>query len=261
MKQTATVIIAAFLAALAGGFLGTKLGVLGPAQTAPKPATLPSPAGGWGPETIANLVDSAGPAVVNIDTVSRQEVYVPFFRDPYTGEGFGPMVPTVKESRGVGSGFVLHESGLIVTNEHVIHGATALQVMWPDGRKLRGQVVAREARVDLAFVKVSAKGLKSLTLASALPKVGEYVVAIGSPLGLTNSVSAGIVSAMGRSVGKSPVPYIQTDTAINPGNSGGPLINLAGQVVGVNTAIAANAQGIGFAIPAEVVSDLIAQLE
>ena len=252
------VVMFSFVAALAGGYLGARYALNPPTPTSTAPAAAPV---AIGPTTIVDLVARVGPAVVNIDTVSRQEILVPFFRDPYTGEGFGPMIPTVRESRGVGSGFVLHQSGLIVTNEHVIRGATALQVTWPDGKKVRGQVIAREARVDLAFVKVPAGKFPALTLAKALPDVGEYVVAIGSPLGLSNSVSAGIVSAMGRSVGKSPVPYIQTDTAINPGNSGGPLINLAGEVVGVNTAIAANAQGIGFAIPAEVVSDLVAQLE
>ena len=259
MKQTVAVVALAFVAALAGGYAGAKLGVLSPPSPADKP--LPALQSALREDTIVQLVQRVGPAVVNIDTVSRERVGVPMFQDPYTGQAFGPLIPTYRERRGVGSGFVLHESGLIVTNDHVIKDASALQVTWPNGKKARGQVIARVARADVAFVKVEAKGLPSLELATAEPQVGAFVVAIGSPLGLEHSVSVGILSAIGRTVGESAVGFLQTDTAINPGNSGGPLIDLQGNVIGVNTAIAQGAQGIGFAIPASVVTELVAQLE
>jgi S1-C subfamily serine protease len=254
------VIAFSFLAALVGGIAGVKLGALVPGGPA-APPTAPQPAAAGGQNAIVDLVKRVGPAVVNIDTVAREQVGIPMFRDPYTGEAFGPLVPAYKELKGVGSGFVLHRTGLIVTNDHVIRGAEQLTVTWPDGQKRRGQVVARASNEDLAFVKVDAKDLPALELETATPQVGQYVVAIGSPLGLQHSVSAGIVSALGRTLAESKVPYLQTDTAINPGNSGGPLIDFNGRVIGVNTAIASGAQGIGFAIPAKIVSELIAQLE
>ena len=244
-----------FLAALAGGYAGARLGALGPV-----PQASPAVAGAIAPDTYVALVKRVGAAVVNIDTVSRETVGVPLFTDPLTGRGFGPMVPSMQERRGVGSGFVIDAGGLLVTNDHVVRGATDLAVTWVDGRRAVGRVIAHEPHVDLAFVQVDAKGLAALPLAAGRPEVGQLVVAIGSPLGLSHSVSTGIVSALGRTVGQSPVAYLQTDTAINPGNSGGPLLGLDGAVLGVNTAIAARAQGIGFAIPAEVVAGLLAQL-
>ncbi|MFP5501447.1 MAG: trypsin-like peptidase domain-containing protein, partial [Candidatus Sericytochromatia bacterium] len=189
MKQPAVVIVASLLAGFAGGYLGVTLGLLSP--TKPPVAAMITPSGAMGRTTIVDLVQAVGPAVVNIDTVSRQAVAVPMFRDPFTGEAFGPRVPAYQERKGVGSGFVIHESGLIVTNDHVVKTATALTVTWPDGQKLQGRVVAREPRVDLAFVKVEAAGLQALELATEAPQVGQYVVAIGSPLGLQHSVSAG----------------------------------------------------------------------
>ncbi|MNS39271.1 putative serine protease HtrA [compost metagenome] len=259
MKQAVAVVALAFVAALAGGYAGARLGVISPPQTADKPLNAVESL--LREDTIVDLVKRVGPSVVNIDTVSREQVGVPMFQDPYSGEAFGPLIPTVREKRGVGSGFVLHESGLVVTNDHVVKNATALRVTWADGKKAQGRVIARVARADLAFVQVEAKGLQALTLSEATPEVGQFVVAIGSPLGLQHSVSSGIVSAMGRTVGESPIGFLQTDTAINPGNSGGPLIDLEGRVIGVNTAIAQGAQGIGFAIPAAVVTEFVAQLE
>lgn len=265
MKQSAVVVFA-FVAALAGGFAGTKLAMLsGAPQAMPSAGVVPRAPmalhAAIQEDTIVNLVRQVGPAVVNIDTVSREEVAVPMFQDPLTGEAFGPMMPAYRESRGVGSGFVLRPDGLIVTNDHVVRGATALQVTWPDGRKLTGTVLARVPRADVAFVKVAANNLKALSLADTPPLVGEFVVAIGSPLGLEHSVSNGILSAVGRTIGESPIAYLQTDAAINPGNSGGPLLDLNGRVIGVNTAIAQGAQGIGFAIPAGVVAKLSKQLK
>jgi S1-C subfamily serine protease len=261
MKQPLFVALV-FVVALVGGYAGGKLATMPavPVGTTP-PSALPVSTHAVTENTIVDLVKQVGPAVVNIDTVSREEVGVPLFTDPFTGEAFGPTVPAYRESRGIGSGFVIDPNGLIVTNDHVIRDATAMVVTFPDGHRVKGQVVARESHVDLAFVKVDGKGLPTLHLEERNPQVGQFVVAIGSPLGLEHSVSNGIVSALGRQVGESPVAFLQTDTAINPGNSGGPLIDYEGRVIGVNTAIAKNSQGIGFAIPASVVAKLLTQVE
>ncbi|HEY9855149.1 MAG TPA: trypsin-like peptidase domain-containing protein [Stenomitos sp.] len=210
-----------------------------------------------GPNTIADLVERVAPAVVNIDTVTRQKNPMaemdPFFHR-FFGDGL-KRLPQYFEQKGVGSGFLIDPSGLIVTNNHVTNGATTIRVTLSDGRKFDGKVIGKDAGSDLALVKIPGKQLP--TLAFANPKkvrVGDWVVAIGSPLGLSTTVTAGIVSAMNRDVAiNERVAFIQTDAPINPGNSGGPLLNLHGEVIGVNTAIAARAQGIGFAIPTETV--------
>lgn len=210
-----------------------------------------------GPETIADLAEKVAPAVVSIDIITRQANPMADL-DPFFHQFFGRTlkgVPPYFEAKGVGSGFIVDSTGLIVTNHHVTRQAKFIQVTMPDGRSFEGRVLANDPGSDLSLVKISAAGLPCLPLAE--PKrlrVGEWVLAIGSPLGLSTTVTAGIVSAMHRDVTfNERVSFIQTDAPINPGNSGGPLINLEGQVVGVNTAIAVKAQGIGFAIPAETV--------
>jgi serine protease Do len=165
--------------------------------------------------------------------------------------------------RSTGSGFVIDPSGLIVTNAHVIEGATAIQVRLADGRRFQGKVVGRDNRVDLALLKIEgATGLTALPLGdSNRLRVGEFVLALGNPFGLEQSVSFGIVSRKGAplTVAAPGFDFIQTDAAINPGNSGGPLVNVAGEVVGVNTMAARNGS-IGFAIPANLVKMLLPQL-
>lgn len=216
-------------------------------------------------EVIADLVEKVGPAVVNIDTVSRRTVIQqpihPFFGfDPFFGES-RPQTRTY-EQKGVGSGFIIDPKGLVVTNEHVIRKANDLTVTLPDGRKFKGKVIGRDAASDLALIKIDGKDLPSLKLANPESiRVGQWVVAIGSPLGLKYSVTAGILSAVNREGIKNRVGFLQTDAPINPGNSGGPLLNLQGEVIGVNTAIIQNAQGIGFAVPVDTVSRVIPQLE
>ncbi|MNK67324.1 putative serine protease HtrA [compost metagenome] len=216
-----------------------------------------------GPTTIADLVERAAPAVVNLDTVKRQRNPMrdlePFLHG-YLGAGRG--MPPYFEQRGVGSGFVIDSSGLIVTNNHVTKGVTAITVTFPDGRNFQGKVIGQDPGTDLALVKVEAKGLPTLKFADPRAvRVGEWVVAIGSPLGLSTTVTAGIVSALKRSVAISErVEFLQTDAPINPGNSGGPLLNLKGEVIGINTAIAARAQGIGFAIPVETARFVVSEL-
>ena len=165
--------------------------------------------------------------------------------------------------RSTGSGFVIDPSGLIVTNAHVIEGASAIQVRLADGKRFQGKVVGRDNRVDLALLKIEgATGLTALPLGdSNRLRVGEFVLALGNPFGLDQSVSFGIVSRKGAplTVAAPGFDFIQTDAAINPGNSGGPLVNVAGEVVGVNTMAARNGS-IGFAIPANLVKMLLPQL-
>jgi len=165
--------------------------------------------------------------------------------------------------RSTGSGFVIDPSGLIVTNAHVIEGATAIQVRLADGKRFQGKVVGRDNRVDLALLRIEgATGLTALPLGdSNRLRVGEFVLALGNPFGLDQSVSFGIVSRKGAplTVAAPGFDFIQTDAAINPGNSGGPLVNVAGEVVGVNTMAARNGS-IGFAIPANLVKMLLPQL-
>lgn len=217
----------------------------------------------FGPDTIADLVSKAAPAVVNLDTVKRRPNPMrdldPFFHGML---GTGRGMPQFFEQRGVGSGFVIDAAGLIVTNHHVTQGVSAIKVTLPDGRSFQGKVIGQDAGTDLALVKIEAKGLPTLDFASPNKvRVGEWVVAIGSPLGLSTTVTAGIVSALKRSVAISDrVEFLQTDAPINPGNSGGPLLNLRGEVIGINTAIAARAQGIGFAIPVETARFVVSEL-
>ena len=198
-------------------------------------------------DTFVDLAEKVGPSVVNIDTVARRKVeVVPF--------PFGAPESRFLEQRGLGSGFIVEPNGLILTNNHVVQGATQVLVTLSDGRKFPARVVGRDPVVDLAVLKIEAGGLPVLPFANdAAVKVGQWVLAVGSPLGLDKTVTKGIVSALHRRVAiNESVQFIQTDAPINPGNSGGPLIDMAGRVIGVNTAIAAQAQGIGFAIPASV---------
>ncbi len=221
-----------------------------------------------GGEEIADLVERVGPAVVNIDTVSRRQV-PQMMMNPFSLEDFfngGPSFQRRQQSvqqKGVGTGFIIRENGLIVTNNHVVAGASELYVTLPDGRKFKGKLVGTDPGTDLALVKVDAKGLPSLKLADPKSlRVGQWTVAIGSPLGLQHSVTAGLLSAMGREVSlNNRVNFLQTSAPINPGNSGGPLLNMQGEVIGVNTAVAARAQGIGFAVPVETVLRVVPQLE
>jgi S1-C subfamily serine protease len=194
----------------------------------------------------ADLAEKHAPAVVNIDTVARRRIRVlPLFGTPES---------RIQEQRGLGSGFIVDPNGLILTNNHVIQGASEVVVTLDDGRKFPAKVIGRDPSLDLAVLDINAKGLPTLSFANDdTVRVGDWVMAMGSPLGLDKTVTKGIVSAMNRSIAlNESVQFIQTDAPINPGNSGGPLLNLSGQVIGVNTAVAAQAQGIGFAIPASL---------
>jgi serine protease Do len=218
------------------------------------------------------LVDQVGPAVVNIRTVERartapqvpgaddemQEFFRRFFGQPGPN---GPRQPGPRggspqeapQPRGVGSGFILTADGFVLTNAHVVEGAEEVLVTLPDKREFKARVVGTpDKRTDVAVLKIDASGLPTVRIGDVNRlKVGEWVMAIGSPFGLENSVTAGIVSAKQRDTGDY-LPFIQTDVAINPGNSGGPLINLRGEVVGINSQIYSRSggfMGISFAIP------------
>ena len=209
------------------------------------------------------LVERVGPAVVNIRTLERarqggvdvdpnMEEFLRRFGIPLPGPRRGPRGDDEPMQRGIGSGFILSADGYVMTNAHVVEGADEVIVTLTDKRELKARIVGTDRRTDIALVKVEATGLPVVRIGdSDRLKVGEWVVAIGSPFGLENTVTAGIVSAKGRDTGDY-LPFIQTDAAINPGNSGGPLLNLRGEVVGVNSQIFSRSggyMGIAFAIP------------
>ncbi|MEL4894832.1 HhoA/HhoB/HtrA family serine endopeptidase [Crocosphaera sp. Alani8] len=209
---------------------------------------------------VATAVSRTGPAVVRIDTetvVTRQTD--PFFDDPFLRDFFGQQFQPRREQRisGQGSGFIIDSSGIILTNAHVVNGADKVTVTLKDGRTFNGQVRGTDEVTDLAVVAIDT-GANTVPVAplgdSNSLKVGDWAIAVGNPVGLDNTVTLGIVSTIGRSAAKAGIrdkrlDFIQTDAAINPGNSGGPLLNSKGEVIGINTAIRADAMGIGFAIP------------
>jgi serine protease Do len=206
---------------------------------------------------VADLVELVGPSVVNITTVTAMT----------DGPPLGFLVPRgqhPRERTGAGTGFILDKAGHVVTNAHVIEDADEVRIKLRDDREFIASVVGRDTKLDLALLKIDDKGeLPGVTLGdSEAVRVGEAVVAVGNPFGLGHTVTMGIVSAKARSIGAGPYDeFIQTDASINPGNSGGPLFNVRGEVVGINTAIRAGADGIGFAIPINVLKEVIDQLK
>ena len=217
-----------------------------------------------GANFIASAAERVGPAVVRINSartvVSRGSgrpgiLNDPFFRDFFGEMGVPEQAPTERVERGTGSGFILDANGTILTNAHVVEGADVVTVTFKDGRELKGEVVGEDPLTDVAVIKVDASNLPTVAIGNSDQlRPGEWAIAIGNPLGLDNTVTAGIISATGRTSSQIRVPdqrvqFIQTDAAINPGNSGGPLLNEQGEVIGINTAIIGNAQGLGFAIP------------
>jgi S1-C subfamily serine protease len=207
-------------------------------------------------------VARTGPAVVRIDTERTITRRVdPFFDDPFFRQFFGDRfpseIPRERQVRGQGSGFITDKSGIILTNAHVVSGADRVTVTLKDGREFEGKVTGTDDVTDLAVVKIEPKGA-DLPIAplgdSSQVQVGDWAIAVGNPVGLNNTVTLGIISTLERSSAQVGIPdkridFLQTDAAINPGNSGGPLLNERGEVIGINTAIRADATGIGFAIP------------
>ena len=259
------------------GFLGRQNDS---AQTSPTPNSNPQPQGSStplsiapsvsNPNIIADIVSRVGPSVVRIDAARTVQSNVPpVFRDPRLRQFFGDSLPSPRGEqvqRGVGSGFITSTDGQIITNAHVVAGADEVEVTLEDGRSFTGRVMGADEVTDIAVIKIEATGLPAVTVSdSDQIRPGEWAIAIGNPLGLDSTVTAGIVSATGRSSRDVGIPdkrvdFIQTDAAINPGNSGGPLLNLNGEVIGVNTAIIQGAQGIGFAIPMNTVQRISSQL-
>ena len=220
---------------------------------------------------IAVAVKQVGPAVVRINAVrslsriNPDTFNNPFFRHFFGNQNSSQEIPERVE-QGTGSGFIVSSSGHILTNAHVVDGAETVQVTLRDGRTFEGRVVGVDSVTDVAAVKVNGDRLPAVRLGNSLRlSPGQWAIAIGNPLGLDNTVTAGIISAMGRTSNQVGIPdkrvqFIQTDAAINPGNSGGPLLNDRGEVIGMNTAIRANAQGLGFAIPIETAKRIADQL-
>ena len=209
-----------------------------------------------GSNVIVDAVAKVGPAVVRIDTIKRMV-------NPLGGLFGGG--PSIQQQQGQGSGFITRSDGVILTNAHVVEGTTEVSVTLPDGRIFSGKVLGSDPLTDVAVVKVVATRLPVAPLGdSGKVRPGEWAIAIGNPLGLDNTVTAGIISAIQRTnaVGQGQrVPYIQTDAAVNPGNSGGPLINDRGQVIGINTAIRqAPGAGLSFAVPINVARVIAGQI-
>ena len=218
---------------------------------------------------IAKVAQKVGPAVVRIDATREVSGQMgENFEHPFFRRFFGDESPIPREQieRGTGSGFILTPDGKLLTNAHVVDGTKEVKVTLNDGQVYKGKVLGTDSMTDVAVVKIEAENLPTVDIGNAEQlNPGEWAIAIGNPLGLDNTVTVGIISALGRSSSEVGVPdkrvrFIQTDAAINPGNSGGPLLNAQGQVVGINTAIRADAQGLGFAIPIETAQRVANQL-
>ena len=277
LRARATIGLLAFLAAVAacdragGSRLGADGGVVLPpgatpvASEAPPPALPtsppPPPAGSAAflvqPASFAPIARVADPSVVTITTVAVEEEVSPFTHRRRQAK-----------TQGLGTGFVIDRAGIILTNNHVVSNAQTVEVKLSDERSFPAKVVGTDPPTDIAVVRIDAKDLRPLPLGdSDAIEVGDWAVAIGNPFGLSHTVSAGIISAKGRTKDDVPLDpagyydFLQTDASINPGNSGGPLLNLKGEVVGMNSAIrGGGAQGIGFAIPINMIKQLLPML-
>ncbi len=273
-----TIIVAAALAAGTGygafQAVNSARAAVSPAVTAPILV----------PGNFAELAEKNRDGVVNIQTVKTvkggSRVFRQFFGNPFERQNpFGRQSPFDNffdrdfdengpsdnfQQKSLGSGFIIDRDGYIITNNHVVENADEIKVKLASGKEFEAKVIGRDPKTDLALIKINASSdLRPLQLGNSdALKVGHWVVAIGSPFGLEQTVTAGIVSAKGRTIGAGPYDsFIQTDASINPGNSGGPLINTLGEVVGINTAIVASGQGIGFAIPVNMAKELLPQLK
>jgi len=238
---------------------------LGPAPAAPAPilpVQMPLPSGSF-----AAVADAIKPAVVNINTVSRgfpgRTPFEEFFGEEFYRRFFGEAPERIPE-RSLGSGVIVDPTGIALTNAHVVERATDMEVTTLDGSKHKAKVIGLDKKTDLAVLKLD-DGKNTFRFArlgdSDKMQVGDWVIAVGSPFGLQATVTAGIISAKARQIGQGPFDdFLQTDAAINPGNSGGPLVNMHGEVIGINTAIVAGGSGIGFAIPSNMARKIYTEL-
>ena len=226
--------------------------------------------------SLSSIVSKVAPAVVNISTVRVVRGPGPVFKyffgpfeegDPFKEffeRFFGDIPQREFRQKSLGSGFIISKDGYILTNNHVVEKATEIRVRLLNKEQFKAKVIGRDPKTDIALIKIKANhNLSAATLGdSDALKVGDWVIAIGNPFGLGHTVTVGIISAKERIIGAGPYDnFLQTDAAINPGNSGGPLVNLEGEVVGINTAIVAQAQGIGFAIPINMAKYILSQLK
>jgi serine protease Do len=233
--------------------------------------------GPQGPVSFADLAEGVKDSVVNISTtqvikenpmqpfMGKDSPFREFFGDDFYKRFFGDNPQNQMKTHALGSGFIIDQDGDILTNNHVVEKADEIKIKTTDGKEYDAKVVGRDPKTDIALIKISADGkaLKAAKLGdSEAIRVGDWVMAVGNPFGLGNTVTAGIISAKGRIIGAGPYDdFLQTDAAINPGNSGGPLFNMNGEVVGINTAIVAQGQGIGFATPVNMAKEILAQLK
>jgi serine protease Do len=269
-----TMTAVALVSLLAGVFLASGMDLAKETSASTPPPTF------MVPSSFSEVAKAVSPAVVNISTEkvikngggqSFRHFQSPFGKDdPFNDffeRFFGDRPQREFKQRSLGSGFIVDNDGFIVTNNHVVENADKIKVKLNNGKELEAEVVGKDPKTDIALLKLKkSHDLRILQLGdSDTLKVGEWVVAIGSPFGLEHTVTAGIVSAKGRVIGSGPYDdFIQTDASINPGNSGGPLVNLRGEVVGINTAIVSRGGGnvgIGFAIPINMARDIIEQLK
>jgi serine protease Do len=264
--MTRAALSAAFLALFFSGCSGTNA-VSAPAA---KPAASAASSRYAAAPDFTRLVDEEGPAVVNISVTEKaaatsapqldeNDPMYQFFRH------FGVPMPQPGPRQGIGSGFIVSPDGYILTNAHVVDGAKSVEVRLTDRREFTAKVIGTDPKSDIALIKIEAAGLPVVRIGHSRDiKVGQWVVAVGSPFGFENSVTAGIISATSRSLGgESYVPFIQTDVAVNPGNSGGPLFNMGGEVVGINSQIYSQTggyMGLSFAIPIDVAMQVKDQL-
>ena len=272
-------LVATVFAFCLGAGAAQATGLIAPNEPSGEPATPllgqptappQAPEGSYNPTlSLAPLVKALQPAVVNIhveqnvrnEMSSMFEFFAPFMVPPEARQGDGS---DFRVQTGQGSGFLISPDGYLLTNHHVVADADSVKVKLADDREFEGTVVGTDSRIDIALIKIDAENALPYVASGTSNEmsVGDWVVAIGNPFGLSHTVTAGIISAKGRVIGAGPYDnFIQTDASINPGNSGGPLFNLAGEVIGINTAINASGQGIGFAVPMDMVSPFLNDLK
>ena len=263
MSALSRIVLATAVVLGASASVGLGLSLYRPAQ-----AALPAVIDGQALPSLAPMIERVTPAVVNISSKTHTRVRDPLLDDPFFRRFFGvPNMPQERVEQSLGSGVIVDAGkGYVLTNNHVVQGADDISVTLSDGRALKAKLVGTDPDTDVAVIQIPADNLKAVALAdSTRLRVGDFVVAVGNPFGLGQTVTSGIVSALGRSGlrGLGYQNFIQTDASINPGNSGGALVNLSGELVGINTAIfspSGGNVGIGFAIPSTLAGDVMQQL-